>query len=210
MSEYTETLLTDEGLQLARRASAGLAKFWITRVVASTTVQTADQLRQSTELPDIMQSGDLRNISGESDYAILAFEAIFNNAKLKAGYSINTIGIFAEEEGTNNEIFYAFTRAKDAESAEYMPVPTDENVKFRFTINLYLAVGRTANVTINVADTIALVAERNETGFTLMLDNDEYVGTSGVSLMDRTFWNNKVTTVDNVDKENLTITRKKV
>ena len=58
MSEYNKTILTNAGIDLARRANKGAATFQLTRGVSSTenlSEKTIEELQNLTKLPSIQQ-----------------------------------------------------------------------------------------------------------------------------------------------------------
>ena len=62
MSQYNKTVLTRAGLELAKRANAGQAKFGITRAVTSAddwSHKTVQDLEEVTTIPNIMQQGTI-------------------------------------------------------------------------------------------------------------------------------------------------------
>ena len=163
MSKYNKTVLTQAGLDLAKRANAGQAKFKVTRAVTSaddlgnTPVQ---QLERMTEIPNIMQEGKILDAEEvESDNAVIGVSLRFTNEGLTTGYKIRIIGLYVQEDGQTNDFLYAVTTAVEP---EYMPDYND-NVLYRFNTQLYLVIGRAQNVTVVVDDdTVVSVKKFND------------------------------------------------
>lgn len=163
MSKYNKTVLTQAGLDLAKRANAGQAKFKVTRAVTSaddlgnTPVQ---QLERMTEVPNIMQEGKILDAEEvESDNAVIGVSLRFTNEGLTTGYKIRIIGLYVQEDGQTNDFLYAVTTAVEP---EYMPDYND-NVLYRFNTQLYLVIGRAQNVTVVVDDkTVVSVKKFND------------------------------------------------
>ncbi|RMC41687.1 hypothetical protein F5ESL0233_05040 [Lactobacillus sp. ESL0233] len=153
MSEYNKTILTNQGLDLMARANKGTARFAITRA-ATSTEQLANKsmadLQQLTELPSLMQYGVINNVadSTQDKSIVIGTELLFNNKDLGNGYNINTIGLFAKEDGQDKEILYAITTAI---APEFMP-DYKNKVLFKFSLTMFVAVGRTDNVSVIVDD----------------------------------------------------------
>ncbi|RHW53723.1 hypothetical protein [Lactobacillus bombicola] len=153
MSEYNKTILTNQGLDLMARANKGTARFAITRAATSTeqlTNKSMADLQQLTELPSLMQYGVINNVddSYQDSNVVIGVELVFNNQDLANGYNINTIGLFAKEDGQDKEILYAITTAVIPES-----MPDYKNkVLFNFSLTMFVAVGRTDNVSVIVDD----------------------------------------------------------
>ena len=161
MSKYNKTILTNAGLDLAAKASSGKAKFTITRAATSTEKlanKSISELQQLTTLPSLMQYGEISNVadSAQDKSIVIGTELIFNNKDLTTSYNVNTIGLFAKEEGTNKEILYAITTAVEPET---MPDYKDK-VLFKFNMTMFVVVGQTDNVSVNVTDNGVVTQEQ--------------------------------------------------
>lgn len=153
MSKYNKAILTNAGLELAAKANSGKAKFTITKAATSTEKlanKSISELQQLTTLPGLMQYGEISNAadSAQDKNIVIGTELIFNNKDLTTSYNVNTIGLFAKEEGTNKEILYALTTAAEPET---MPDFKDK-VLFKFSMTMFVVVGQTDNVSVNVTD----------------------------------------------------------
>jgi len=151
MSEYNKTILTNEGIDLARRANKGTATFSLTRGVSSTdnlSGKTVEELKNLTQLPSIQQSVVLSDVINTADNpdTVLGVRMTFDNQNLKTGYNVHTVGIYAKEPG-KNEILYGIVTAK---TPEYIP-DFGEQTLFKFDFLMYLVIGRTDKVTIEVS-----------------------------------------------------------
>lgn len=151
MSEYNKTILTNEGINLARRANKGTATFSLTRGVSSTdnlSGKTVEELQNLTKLPSIQQSVKLSDVGDTSDNSdtVLGVRMTFDNQNLKTGYNVHTVGIYAKEPD-KNEILYGIATAK---TPEYIP-DFGEQTLFKFDFLMYLVIGRTDKVTVEVS-----------------------------------------------------------
>lgn len=151
MSEYNKTILTNEGIDLARRANKGTATFSLTRGVSSTdnlSGKTVEELQNLTQLPSIQQSVILSDVVNTTDNpdTVLGIRMTFDNKNLKTGYNVHTVGIYAKEPG-KDEILYGIATAK---TPEYIP-DFGEQTLFRFDFLMYLVIGRTDKVTVEVS-----------------------------------------------------------
>lgn len=151
MSEYNKTILTNEGIDLARRANKGTATFSLTRGVSSTdnlSGKTVEELQNLTKLPSIQQSVKLSDVGDTSDNSdtVLGVRMTFDNKNLKTGYNVHTVGIYAKEPG-KDEILYGIATAK---TPEYIP-DFGEQTLFKFDFLMYLVIGRTDKVTVEVS-----------------------------------------------------------
>ena len=151
MSEYNKTILTNAGIDLARRANKGTATFQLTRGVSSTdnlSGKTVEELQNLTQLPSVQQSVSLSDVVGTTDNpdTVLGIRMTFDNQNLKTGYNVHTVGIYAKEPG-KNEILYGIATAK---TPEYIP-DFSEQTLFKFDFLMYLVIGRTDKVTVEVS-----------------------------------------------------------
>ncbi|ALJ23980.1 hypothetical protein AO203_09480 [Lactobacillus gallinarum] len=151
MSQYNKTVLTNAGLELAKRANAGQAKFEITRAVTSAddwSNKTIQDLEEATAIPNIMQQGTIMDAEEvESNNSVIGVSLCFTNKDLSTSYQIRVIGLYVKEEGQDKDFLYAVTTAV---SPEYMPGFGDK-VLYRFNMQMYLVIGKAqaVNVVIN-------------------------------------------------------------
>ena len=151
MSQYNKTVLTHAGLELAKRANAGQAKFGITRAVTSAddwSNKTVQDLEEVTTIPNIMQQGTIMDTDEvESNNSVIGVSLCFTNKNLSTGYQIRIIGLYVKEEGQENDFLYAVTTAI---APEYMPSFADK-VLYKFNMQMYLVIGKAqaVNVVIN-------------------------------------------------------------
>lgn len=152
MSQYNKTILTNAGLELAKRANAGQAKFEITRAVTSAddwSNKTIQDLEEVTAIPNIMQQGTVMDTEEvESNNSVIGVSLCFANKNLSTGYQIRIIGVYVKEEGQENDFLYAVTTAV---SPEYMPDFNDK-VLYRFNMQMYLVIGKAQAVNVVIND----------------------------------------------------------
>ena len=151
MSEYNKTILTNAGIDLARRANKGAATFQLTRGVSSTenlSEKTIEELQNLTQLPSIQQSVSLSDVVDTTDNpdTVLGIRMTFDNQNLNTGYNVHTVGVYAKEPG-KGEILYGVATAK---TPEYIP-DFGEQMLFKFDFLMYLVIGRADKVTVEVS-----------------------------------------------------------
>lgn len=151
MSEYNKTILTNAGIDLARRANKGTATFQLTRGVSSTdnlSGKTVEELQNLTQLPSVQQSVILSDVVNTTDNpdTVLGIRMTFDNRNLKTGYNVHTVGVYAKEPG-KSEILYGVATAK---TPEYIP-DFGEQMLFKFDFLMYLVIGRADKVTVEVS-----------------------------------------------------------
>lgn len=156
MSQYNKTVLTRAGLELAKRANAGQAKFGITRAVTSAddwSHKTVQDLEEVTTIPNIMQQGTIMDANEvESNNSVIGVSLCFTNKNLSTGYQIRIIGLYVKEEGQKNDFLYAVTTAI---TPEYMPSFADK-VLYRFNMQMYCVIGKTQAVNVVIDDGTAV------------------------------------------------------
>lgn len=156
MSQYNKTVLTHAGLELAKRANAGQAKFGITRAVTSAddwSHKTVQDLEEVTTIPNIMQQGTIMDTDEvESSNSVIGVSLCFTNKNLSTGYQIRIIGLYVKEEGQENDFLYAVTTAI---TPEYMPSFADK-VLYRFNTQMYLVIGNAQSVNVVINDGTAV------------------------------------------------------
>ena len=152
MSQYNKTVLTHAGLELAKRANAGQAKFGITRAVTSAddwSHKTVQDLEEVTTIPNIMQQGTIMDTEEvESNNSVIGVSLCFANKDLNTSYQIRIIGLYAKEEGQENDFLYAVTTAV---TPEYMPDFSD-GILYRFNMQMYLVIGKAQAVNVVIND----------------------------------------------------------
>jgi len=151
LSKYNETILTNSGLDLASRAANGKTKFTITKATSTAddlTAMSESDLQKLTSLPNEIQTGSITNQDENipNSNSVIGTEILFTNQGIDKGYSVNAVGLYAKEDGKDEEILYALNTAIEP---EFMPDFADQ-VLLQFKITMYVIVGRTDNVTVIV------------------------------------------------------------
>ncbi|GEO64477.1 phage tail protein [Companilactobacillus nantensis] len=151
MSKYNETILTAGGLDLATRAANGKTKFTITKATATAddlTTMSETDLQNLIVLPNEVQTGSITNQTENvpTSKSVVGTEILFTNQGIDKGYLVNAVGLYAKEDGKDEEILYALNTAVEP---EFMPDFADQ-VLLQFRITMYVIVGRTENVTVTI------------------------------------------------------------
>lgn len=153
MSKYNDTILTNEGTRLATLAANGQTHYVITRAAATgddLSTSTDEELAALTALPNEVQSGSI--VEQVDDPAgsdgTVGTRVQFMNQGLTQSYSMNALGVYAREDGHEDEVLFAVTTAEDSH-AQYMPDFADK-VILRFGITIFVIVGDKAKVTVKL------------------------------------------------------------
>lgn len=153
MSEYNKTILTSAGLSLVAKVNKGNTKFTITKAATSAeklVEKSITELQELTELPSVMQYGIINDASDsvQDNIPVIGAELVFNNKDLMNSYNINTVGLYAKEEGSAKEILYAISTAT---TPEVMPDYKSKTL-FKFSMTMFVVIGKTENVSVNVTE----------------------------------------------------------
>ncbi|MGJ4013047.1 hypothetical protein ACLOEZ_10570 [Levilactobacillus brevis] len=153
MSKYNDTILTTEGTRLATLAANGKTHYVITRAVATgddLSDLTDEQLAALTKLPNEVQEGSIveqvDDPSGSD--GVIGTRVQFMNQGLSKSYSMNALGVYAKEDGHDQEVLFSVMTA-ESQHAQYMPDFADK-VVLRFDITIFVIVGDKANVTVKL------------------------------------------------------------
>ena len=153
MSKYNDTVLTTEGTRLATLAANGKTHYVITRAVATgddLSDLTDEQLAALTKLPNEVQEGSIveqvDDPSGSD--GVIGTRVQFMNQGLNKSYSMNALGVYAKEDGHDQEVLFSVMTA-ESQHAQYMPDFADK-VVLRFGITIFVIVGDKANVTVKL------------------------------------------------------------
>lgn len=153
MSKYNDTILTTEGTRLATLAANGKTHYVITRATATgddLSALTNEELSALTSLPNEVQNGSIVeqvDDPSESD-GVIGTRVQFMNQGLSKSYSMNALGVYAKEDGHDQEVLFSVMTAED-QHAQYMPDFADK-VVLRFGITIFVIVGDKANVTVKL------------------------------------------------------------
>lgn len=153
MSKYNDTILTTEGTRLATLAANGKTHYVITRATATgddLSMLTDEELSDLTSLPNEVQNGSIVervDDPGGSD-GVIGTRVQFMNQGLNKSYSMNALGVYAKEDGHDQEVLFSVMTA-ESQHAQYMPDFADK-VVLRFGITIFVIVGDKANVTVKL------------------------------------------------------------
>lgn len=199
MSKYRNTVLTALGIDLAKRANAGQAKFKVTKVATSADDLgdiSTEQLERMTEVPNVAQYGTITDAEPlETDNSAIGVSLRFTNKGLTAGYKIRIVGLYVREDGQQNDILYAVTTATEP---EYMPDFNDQ-VLYRFNMQMYVVVGRAQSVSVLVDDS-TVVSVKNFTDYKAANDKRVDKNISDIAQLREDFESNKETVKEDIKK----------
>lgn len=145
MVEYSKLTLTAKGAALNAKMIAGQTGFTFTKVCASDTVYTEEQLPNLISLSEIKQTSLVSKVT-RSNNVTITIEAAFTNTDLSTGYYMRTLGLYALDP-TEGEILYAACVAGSDNC--YMP-PNNGITSTGAYIKLVQTVGNASSMTLNV------------------------------------------------------------
>lgn len=145
MAEFSKLVITSKGQALIAKMLAGSGNVEFTKICASSTQYTENQLQALTALSGIQQTSLISKITRTNDVAIKV-EAAFTNMGLKSGYYMRTLGLYALDPDVG-EILYAATVETSGNC--YMPPYNGVTVSGAY-VQLITTVGNAENVSLNV------------------------------------------------------------
>lgn len=178
MAEYGKFIITNNGQALMAKMIAGSGNIQFTKVCASSTQYTENQLQALTALTNIKQTSLVSNVTRTNDVAI-KIETAFTNRELTAGYYMRALGLYAVDPDAG-EILYGVTIETSGNC--YMPPYNGITVSAAY-VQLFTTVGNASSVSLEVnpgayatiGDIQALEAEIADLkGFVGYTDDDIY------------------------------------
>lgn len=146
MAEYSKLVITNDGQALMAKMIAGSGNIDFTKVCASSTQYTENQLQALTGLSNIKQTTLVSKVSRTNEVAIKV-DAAFSNVDITTGYYMRTLGLYAVDPD-KGEILYA--ACIETTNNCYMPPYNGVTVSAAY-IQLYTTVGNAANVSLEVS-----------------------------------------------------------
>ncbi|MBO6270528.1 MAG: hypothetical protein J6N19_15475 [Clostridium sp.] len=162
MAQYSRTVLTDAGVILARRMMDETITMEFTRIVTGDgQYSSGEDIAARTALKSQKQSFPLSSRSLTDKDRVLHLKYVISNVNpdsspLTVGYYVREVGIYAHVTG-ESEILYAVAIA-DADAADYLP-EYDELQPSTITMDWFITVGNTENITIQASPSAYALAE---------------------------------------------------
>ena len=162
MAQYSRTVLTDAGVILARRMMDETITMEFTRIVTGDgQYSSGEDIAARTALKSQKQSFPLSSRSLTDEDRVLHLKYVISNVNpdsspLTVGYYVREVGIYAHVTG-ESEILYAVAIA-DADTADYIP-EYDELQPATITMDWFITVGNTENITIQASPSAYALAE---------------------------------------------------
>lgn len=144
MAEFKKIVITKKGQELMAKMLSGTGNVEFTKVSISDTTYTEAQLEALTALGGIKQNTLISKITRVNNVSV-KLEAAVTNADLKTGYYMRTVGVYAKDPQAG-EILYGVMIAS---VAGWMP-PFNGIGASSAMFNLYVTVGNSGNVTVEV------------------------------------------------------------
>lgn len=146
MAAFSKFIITNAGQALTAKALAGECPISFTKVCASSTVYTEEQITELVALDEIKQTAFISGITRTNETTVKVDVAL-TNAELTTGYYMHTIGLYAEGESGEDEILYGVTI--ETSGGYYIPAYSGTTVS-SVCLQLYIGVGNAENVSLEV------------------------------------------------------------
>ena len=156
MAEFNKAVSTNVGLQLIASALANNKQIQFTKVSTSSNIYPSEQIPNLTSLANVKQTSEISNTEIRNDTQI-NLQAIVQNESITEGYEVNSIGIYAKETGTTNEILYAVASVSESGKGAYIPAYNNITVA-GIELNINIAVTDKSVVSLEISPT-AVVTE---------------------------------------------------
>ncbi len=155
MAQFNPVTLTDKGIALMTKATAGECTIEFTKVQAGDGTWSGS-LQSATALRSKKQEFSVSRVRRINDNTV-SLLGVLSNLSLTTGYYVREYGVFACEKGkeSTTEVLYAIVTAKDG-MADYMP-PYNSISPQIIENETYIAVANASSVTIKL-DTGALAS----------------------------------------------------
>ena len=145
MAEFSSLVITEKGQALVTKMMvSGGNGLGFTKIATSETAYPESSLSTLTSLTGVKQETGISNIEKVSSTQV-KLEASIENSTITAGYTINTIGLYATDPD-EGEILYAVCRAL---VAGYIPAYNGLSVSGA-TFELVVGVGAASNVNLEI------------------------------------------------------------
>ena len=141
--EFKQSVITTQGRSLMAKLLTGSTTATFTKIATSSKVYTDVQLAGLATLGEVQQTTTVQVKANNS--STITAEGGIENTGIKAGYYINTIGLYAKEEG-KSEILYSVAAAK---VNGYIPADTGVS-KTGIVIKIYTEIGNADQVNLVV------------------------------------------------------------
>lgn len=175
MAKYKSNTITIEAQKLINKAIAGISEVQFTRIAFGDGVyKPEDNVSSLTSLKNEKQSISISSLS-IVDSKTVCIEGILSNVKLKTGYRITEIGLFAKDKknSTGQEVLYSIAVA-DEEYADYLPA-YNNYAPVKVLQSFYVAVADSSSTTIAVDSNVSVSKAYLETNYYNKTDTDEAI-----------------------------------
>lgn len=145
MAEFSKLIITNKGQALIAKMIAGTGNIEFTKISASSTTYTEEQLQDLTSLSNVKQTSLISKITRTNHIAVKV-ETAFTNAELTVGYYMKALGLYAKDPD-DGEILYAVTIETSGNC--YIPPYNGITVSGAY-VQLVTTVGNAESVTLEV------------------------------------------------------------
>lgn len=150
MAVFTKSVITDKGKELIAEAVAGRTSITLTKIETSDFIYgDVTDLTKLININTVKQTVQVSEVNRNREKVTVV--AVLTNERIRTGYKINSIGIYAR--GNNgNEILFAVLKTNDGD----MIAPKSGNVATTVMLDFVFTISESANISVTL-DTSALV-----------------------------------------------------
>lgn len=141
-------IITNAGQALIAKLIAGTAEINFTKVKTSDYEYESSDIPTLTDLSQVKQTANVSSVSIVSS-TIVKVRAIVNNTGLSTGYYIKSVGLYATDSSTSEEILFGVSLADEV--ADYIPAQSATVTGVTYTFNCKVDDTEQVDVTVNPA-----------------------------------------------------------
>lgn len=141
-------IITNAGQALIAKLVAGTAEINFTKVKTSDYEYESSDIPTLTDLSQVKQTANVSSVSIVSS-TIVKVRAIVNNTGLSTGYYIKSVGLYATDSSTSEEILFGVSLADEV--ADYIPAQSSTVTGVTYTFNCKVDDTEQVDVTVNPA-----------------------------------------------------------
>lgn len=152
MANFGNIKITNEGRRLLAKAEAESLKIQFSKVQTSTDTYTEDELLSLTAFKDVRQETSVAGVTFiEPDKVQVT--ATISNRDLQAGYNVNSYGIFAKTE-LSEDFLFACASVRDGKADWMIPFESASNMSIHINAVMLISNIDSIKVTVGAGDSV--------------------------------------------------------
>lgn len=166
--------LTAEGKALLMRLLSG-EKITISKIAVGN--GAAQSISEVQALNNPVMNLEITEMTASTEYVTL--KTSFSNGEVESGFRITELGVFAKEDGKEDEMLYAYACESES-AADYVPASTERILEMQLDVLVF--VGDTQNVSAAISSSAVYVSKSDFKAHTDSTSNPHNVTKAQVGL----------------------------